>query len=100
MSFSGSGTEAGARARKQGAQARKQELPVRDQQAGPDRFRGQNAEKVEIGGLFVLEEAHFVPGPARGAEYLVPGGRLDQAQGAVDLLADRVRGGRDGRKGR
>src|SRR5580698_1377646 len=48
-------------------------LPVRDQQAGPDRLGGQDAEEVEVGGLFILEKAHLVPGPARRAEYLITG---------------------------
>ena len=61
---------------------------MRYEQASPDRFGRQHSEQVEISGLFVLERAHLVPGPARGAEYLEPAAGLDQAKSAVDRAHD------------
>src|SRR5580704_7756635 len=73
-------------------------LAPRRQAAGPDRLGGEHAEQVEIGRLFVVENAHLMPGAAGGVENLEPIRGLDQAHRAVDLLAHRVRGRRYGRE--
>src|SRR5580704_6390452 len=47
---------------------------------------GQHAEQVEIGRLFVVENAHLMAGAAGRVEDLEPIRGLDQAHRAVDLL--------------
>jgi hypothetical protein len=68
------------------------------QAAGPDGLGGKYAEQVEVGGLLIVENPHFVPGPGGGIEDFKPVRGLDQAHGTIDLFAQRVSGGRYGRE--
>src|ERR1700733_14454437 len=52
-------------------------LAPRGQAAGPDRLGGQHAEQVEIGRLFVVENAHLMAGAAGSVEDLEPIRGLD-----------------------
>src|SRR5215471_3509950 len=76
--------------------ARVTALALRSQAPGPHRLGGQDAEQVEVGRLFVVENAHLVPGPGGGVKDLKPFRSLDQAHGPLDLLAHRVSGRRYG----
>jgi hypothetical protein len=75
-------------------------LAVRSEAAGPDGLGGKYAEQVEVGGLFIVENAHLVPGSGGGIEDLKPVRGLDQAHGTVNLVAQRVSGRRYGREAR
>jgi hypothetical protein len=64
-----------------------------------DRFRRQDAEQVEVGRFFVLEEAHLQPCVVSPAEHLEAAVGLDQAHRTRHLLIDGVGGPRDGGQG-
>jgi hypothetical protein len=71
-------------------------LPGRGQRAVADGFCGQDAEQVEIRRFLILEGTHFVPGTISRAENLESLFGPQQADGAVGLLFQRVRGAWDG----